>query len=155
MSPEADARSRRPEGDAEGVTSVRSRVASVVLGLIVGLVYGSVGTVAHPITIGVGPVSFPFGLVVSLIGVLALLVGFRLVLGERLAAAAAAVGVVAIVALFSLESAGGSVLIPNGVSGMAWLWGPPVIGLVVVCWPSPSERTRRLDAPEAKEFPTP
>lgn len=147
--------------------SVGSRIVSVVLALVVGLVYGAVGTVAHPLSVTVLSVTIPWGLIVSLIGVLALFVGFRLVLGERLAVIAAAVGVVGIVALFSLESAGGSVLIQEGTPGLVWVLAPALLGALVVFWPSlptrttPTGRTESLESdgrlaqPDEKEFPTP
>jgi hypothetical protein len=132
-----------------------SRIASIALALVVGVVYGAVGTVAHPLSVTLGSIAMPYGLVLALVGVLALFVGFRLVLGERLATVGAVVGVVGIVALFSLESRGGSVLIQEGLPGMVWLLGPALLGAIVISWPSLPERRRRLDGPEAKEFPTP
>lgn len=151
--------------------SVASRIVSVVLALIVGVVYGTVGTVAHPLSITIASIVIPWGLVLSLVGVSALLVGFRLVLGERLAVIAAAVGIVGIVALFSLESTGGSVLIQQGVSGLVWVLGPALIAALVIFFPSLPARPRgvsaarpgsdhgepadRLGTPTQKEFPTP
>jgi hypothetical protein len=147
--------------------SAASRAVSIVLAFVVGVVYGAVGTVAHPLSITIASVSVPWGLILAVAGVLALFVGFRLVLGERLAVVAAAVGVVGIVALFSLESAGGSVLIPQGTAGLIWVLAPALLAALVIFWPSlPAAGGRRggtgadigdgrLDQPDAKEFPTP
>lgn len=127
--------------------SAASRIVSAALAFVVGVVYGAVGTVAHPLVLTVGPVTIPWGLIVSLVGVLALFIGFRLVLGERLAVVAAGVGVVGIVSLFSLESAGGSVLIENGMEGWIWVVAPAVLAAVVIIWPA--ARNRRGGADEA------
>ncbi|RWZ64704.1 hypothetical protein ELQ92_08190 [Labedella populi] len=140
------------DGPAPGIAS---RIVTVVLGIVVGAVYGSVGTVAHPVTVTIGSIVFPYGLVVALVGVLALFIGFRLVVGGRLAAVGAAVGVVGIVSLFSLESAGGSILIREGLTGVVWLVGPALLGALVISWPSLPTRTRRLEAPDVKESHTP
>lgn len=153
--------------DDDGRPSVASRFVSVALAFIVGVVYGAVGTVAHPLSVTIASVTVPWGLVLSLVGVLALFAGFRLVLGERLPVVAAAVGVVGIVALFSLESSGGSVLIQQGVSGLIWVLGPALLAALVISFPSLPARgggaqgvrqpspADRLDGPDAKEFPTP
>ncbi len=138
-----------------GRPSLGSRIATLVLGLVVGVVYGAVGTVAHPVTVTIGSAVLPFGLVVALVGVLALFVGFRIVLGGRIAAVGVAVGVVGIVSLFSLESVGGSILIREGVAGTVWLLGPALLGALVVSWPSLPPREHRLEAPDAKESPSP
>lgn len=147
--------------------SAASRAVSIVLAFVVGVVYGAVGTVAHPLSVTIASVTVPWGLVLAVVGVLALFVGFRLVLGERLAVVAAAVGVVGIVALFSLESAGGSVLIQQGTVGLIWVLAPALLAALVIFWPSlPADVGRRgrtdgaigdgrLDQPDAKEFPTP
>jgi hypothetical protein len=127
--------------------SAASRFVSAALAFVVGVVYGAVGTVAHPLVLTVGPATIPWGLIVSLVGVLALFVGFRLVLGERLAVVAAGVGVVGIVALFSLESAGGSVLIENGTEGWIWVVAPAVFAAVVIIWPSTRNRRGGSDEP--------
>lgn len=140
---------------ADATPSLASRIVTVVLGLIVGIVYGAVGTVAHPLTVSVGSLSVPYGLVVALVGVLALFVGFRLVVGGRLAAVGAAVGVVGIVSLFSLESIGGSILIREGLAGSVWLVGPALLGALVIAWPSLPTRAHRLEAPDVKESHTP
>lgn len=144
-----------PDRTPDAPPGVASRVVTFVLGVIVGAVYGSVGTVAHPLTVTIGSVVFPYGLVIALIGVLALFIGFRLVVGGRLAAVGAAIGVVGIVSLFSLESVGGSILIREGIAGSVWLVGPALLGALVISWPSLPTRTHRLENPDVKETHTP
>jgi hypothetical protein len=163
--PPVEAPGASDEEDAR--PSAASRAVSIVLAFVVGVVYGAVGTVAHPLSITIASVTVPWGLILAVVGVLALFVGFRLVLGERLAVVAAAVGVVGIVALFSLESAGGSVLIPQSSTGLIWVLAPALLAALVIFWPSlPAPAGRRggtgapigdgrLDQPDAKEFPTP
>ncbi|GGE85106.1 DUF6113 family protein [Mycetocola zhadangensis] len=127
-------------------SSTRSRAISCILALIVGAVFGAVGTVAHQSTLNVGMLRLPLGLPLALLGVAALLLGFRLLLRDRLVVLLAAIGIVAVIALFSLPSPGGAVLIPQGLAGILWTIGPVLIATVVVAWPRLPERAQ---APES------
>ena len=118
-----------------------SRIGTLAIAFVVGLVYGTLGTVAHRHAWQVGDVSVPWGLVLALAGVAALLVGIRLVAGGRAAAAAAAVGVVGAVALLSLPGPGGSVLVAGDAIGTIWAVGPALIAVLVVGWPSLPSRS--------------
>ena len=122
-------------------TSIWSRVGTLVVAFVIGAVYGAVATVGHRQTLQVGDVSLPWGLVAALIGVAALLVGIRLVAGGRSAAAAAAVGIVGMVALLTLPGPGGSVVVVGDLVGTIWSIGPALISVLVVAWPKlPSAR---------------
>jgi peptidoglycan/LPS O-acetylase OafA/YrhL len=140
-----------PEVSATPASTPGGRVVSCILALIVGAVFGAVGTVAHQSTLNLGTVRLPLGLPLALLGVLALLIGFRLLLRDRLVVFLAAVGVVAVIALFSVPSPGGSVLIPQGLAGILWTIGPVLIATVVVAWPRLPERgtARQPTAAEA------
>jgi peptidoglycan/LPS O-acetylase OafA/YrhL len=127
--------------------TTQGRVLSCILALIVGAVFGAVGTVAHQSTLNLGALRIPLGLPLALIGVLALLLGFRLLLRDRLVVFLAAVGVVAVIALFSVPSPGGSVLIPQGLLSIIWTIGPVLIATVVVAWPRLPERVHRAEPP--------
>ncbi|MBM7505322.1 hypothetical protein ACFPER_17690 [Agromyces aurantiacus] len=120
----------------EAPRSLGSRIGSLAIAFAIGLVYGTLGTVGHRHAWQVGDVTIPWGLVLGLVGVAALLVGIRLVAGGRAACAAAAIGIVAAVALFSLPGPGGSVLVAGGVVGTVWAVGPALIAVLVVAWPS-------------------
>lgn len=132
-----------PDAAMRDEPSTASRIITAVITLVLGVVYGTVGTVAH--TLSVSPFGFPlpYGLVLGLLGVLALLVGLRLVIAERMPSVAAGIGVVGIVALFSFSSPGGSVLITQGVVGLVWLFGVPLLAAVVLAWPRLPERSSR------------
>ena len=122
-------------------TSVWSRVGTLLVAFIVGAIYGAVATVGHRQALRIGDVSLPWGLVAALVGVAALLVGIRLVAGGRSAAAAAAVGIVGMVALLTLPGPGGSVIVVGDVVGTIWSIGPALISVLVVAWPKlPSAR---------------
>jgi hypothetical protein len=122
--------------------SIWSRVGGLLLAALIGLVYGAVATIGHRQSFELGGVVVPWGLLAGLLGVAALLLGIRLVAGGRWAAAAAAVGVIAIVALLSLPGPGGSVLIASGLVGTVWSVGPALIAVLVVAWPSLPQRRR-------------
>ena len=121
--------------------SMGARIGTLAIAFAVGLVYGTLGTVGHRHSWQVGEVTVPWGLVLALIGVAALLIGIRLVAGGRAASAAAAAGVIAAVAVLSLPSPGGSVLIASGVIGTVWAVGPALIAVLVVAWPSLPSRS--------------
>ncbi|WP_448810581.1 hypothetical protein [Agromyces bauzanensis] len=122
--------------------SPMTRAGNVALAVLIGIVFGSVATIGHRNAWRIGDVDVPWGLVLALIGVLALLVGIRLVAGGRLAAVGAAVGVVGTVALLTLPGLGGSVLIAGDVVGTVWAVGPALIAVLVVAWPELPPRRR-------------
>lgn len=140
------------EFDDDESPSLGSRIFTCIVALAVGLVFGMIATVSHQLSWPVLGMSIPMGLILSLIGATALLVGFRLVLGERLGALFAAIGIVGTVALFSLQSVGGSVLIPSGVPGMVFTFGIPLVAAIVLSWPKLPQRVAAAETPTA---PTP
>lgn len=121
--------------------STASRASGAILGIVVGAIYGTVGTVAHQNTAPIGDVGLPVGLVLALIGVLGLLLGFRLLFDNRVPVLFAAIGLVGMIALFSVASAGGSVLIPQGLIGLVWTVVPVLVATIVVAWPRMPSRT--------------
>ena len=120
---------------AEAAPTPMARFGTYALAFLIGVIYGAVATVGHRQSIRIGDVVIPWGLAAALIGVLALLLGIRLVAGGRWVAAAAAVGVVGTVALFTLPGPGGSVLVAGDVVGTVWAVGPALIAVLVVAWP--------------------
>jgi N-acetyl-1-D-myo-inositol-2-amino-2-deoxy-alpha-D-glucopyranoside deacetylase len=111
------------------------RVVSCLLALAVGAVAGAILTVFHASTAA----GVPIGLIGGLVIIAALLIGTRLAYGTRVVALFAAIGLICAIALLSLESAGGSVLVQANAAGTVWLLAPIVIALVVIAWP----QTRR------------
>jgi hypothetical protein len=122
-----------------------SRILSYVLLFVVGVIVGTVGTVAQQSTTTLLGVSIPWGEILGLLAVASLLIGLRLVNAGRWQAFTAAVGVVIPVAIFTLPSQGGSVLIPGNGLGYAWIYGTVVIAIIVIGWP---ERRARRDVAE-------
>jgi hypothetical protein len=112
-----------------------TRAGTFAYALLVGIVYGAVATIGHRSALRIGDVEIPWGIAAALTGVLALLLGLRLVAGGRLAATGAAVGIVGTVALLTLPGLGGSVLIAGDVIGTIWAVGPALIAVLVVAWP--------------------
>ncbi len=124
-----------------------SRILNAVLLVLAGILVGAVGTVAHQIDVTWG-VSIPIGLIGSLIAYTALLVGLRLLSSTRLPALLAALGAIGTILLFTQQSPGGSVLIPNTLAGQIWLVAPLLIAAVVVAWPD-VRRSGSRPAPES------
>ena len=129
-----------------------TRIVSVVIALLLGAVVGALGTVVFQSTLTIGEVQLPVGLIGCLFVIAAILIGLRLVFETRIIAAAAAIGVLGTIGLFSLESPGGSVLIPQADLSYFWIYGPVVIAFVVLAWPDLSRlrRVRIADGPASK-----
>ena len=125
----------------DGRPSPGPRIAAAVLSFAVGAIYGAVGTVAHQDVVTIGGLSLPIALVLALLGALALLIGFRLLFADRLAVLCVALGMVGTIALFSIASAGGSILIPQGALGLVWTVVPVLLATVVVAWPRMPQRS--------------
>jgi N-acetyl-1-D-myo-inositol-2-amino-2-deoxy-alpha-D-glucopyranoside deacetylase len=82
--------------------------------------------------------------VLSLVMAAALLAGMRLLFGSRVVAVAAALGLLGAAAVLSQPGAGGSALVPANGPGYAWTFGPLLVAMVVIAWPTLPPRT---DAP--------
>ncbi|MFF2369788.1 hypothetical protein [Agromyces sp. NPDC058110] len=126
--------------NAAAGASTWSRIATLVLALLVGAVYGTLGTVGHRQVWQIGDVSLPWGLVAALVGVAALLVAFRTIGGGRLVAAVAGLGVILMVGLLTLSGPGGSVLVVGDLTGTIWSIGPALVTVFVVAWPRLPQR---------------
>ncbi|GAB3126440.1 hypothetical protein GCM10027056_23960 [Glaciibacter psychrotolerans] len=126
---------RAGRADAEPDVTPVGRAAAAVLALIVGAVFGMLGTVAHQTTVSVFGWAFPIGLILAILATGALLVGLRLVLHDRLAVLGAALGMLGTIFLLSLKSVGGSVLIPAGTLGLVWTVVPALVAALVLAWP--------------------
>ncbi|QEO15543.1 hypothetical protein FLP10_14700 [Agromyces intestinalis] len=133
------------------MSEIGNRVVTIVVGAAIGLVYGAIATIGHRHELRIGDVTIPWGLTLAILGVAALLVGIRLVM-DRLSSAAAAAGIVAIVAVLTLPGVGGSILVAGDIRGTIWAVTPAVVGVLVVAWPSlPARRSatapvgRRVD----------
>ena len=122
--------------DTVVATGWATRAGTFAFAAVVGMVYGAVATIGHRNEIRIGDFTIPWGLAAALVGVLALLLGLRLIAGGRLTAAGAAVGIVGTVALLTLPGRGGSVLVAGDVVGTVWAVAPALIAVLVVAWPS-------------------
>ncbi len=125
------------------------RVGSWLVALLLGVVFGMLGTVVNQFTISIfGWFDLPIGLIMGCLASALLLLGLRLILPTRTLALLAAVGLVGIVAALTLQSPGGSVLIPANALGYVWTFAPTVISLVILAWP---RRVARRQEPTAQE----
>ena len=124
-----------------------SRVLSWVVAALVGGVYGVAGTIAHSVMWG--PV--PIGLIVAAIACAAILVAVRALTHDRGAAVAAGLGMIGMLLLISGVGPGGSVVVPNSLSGQIWTYLVAGLVLLVVAWPSFSKVPVRTVAPAAQE----
>jgi N-acetyl-1-D-myo-inositol-2-amino-2-deoxy-alpha-D-glucopyranoside deacetylase len=125
-----------PVGRAPFVDQSRSvKVISAVIGLLVGLGVGAMLTVAHQATVVIAGVTVPYGLIAGIVIFACLLAGLRLIFGTRLIAGTCALGILVAVGVLSLQSGGGSILVPAGPAGYVWTAAPTVIALVVLGWP--------------------
>ncbi len=128
--------------------SAGSKVATAFIALLVGIAAGASLTLIHQATVSVADVPVPTGLVIGLLVLVALMLGLRLVFGTRWIAGAAALGALVAIGVLSLPSPGGSVLVPAGAVGYAWIFGPTLIAFVVLGWPV----TRRPPMPSEQRY---
>lgn len=101
----------------------------------IGMAVGFVTTFTHRQYV-------PWGLVIGLVVIGALVAGFRLVFDSRVIAAAAAVGVVGATGLLVFPGAGGSVFVLDDVYGYIWAIAPTLLAVAIVAWP----RRSRMEA---------
>lgn len=137
-------------------------LGGVLVAAIAGLLVGTLGTFKHQAGIdALTGTGVPYGLVLALAMVAAVLLALRVVFGTRLYAAAAGVGVVAAVVLFGRPGPGGSEVVPPGPVGLVWWIAPPVLALLVVVVPGRRRRAHSpgadgiLDVPAEEEDPAP
>lgn len=109
--------------------------AAIVAGVL-GLALGAIVTVNHQFALPVLGADLPLGIILSLLLVAGLILGLRLVFGGRLIAFVAAVGIVVSIAVLSLSGGGGSVLVPANPAGYLVTYGPLVIAVLLLGWPS-------------------
>jgi hypothetical protein len=115
--------------------SVPARIATWLVALVVGVVYGAAGTIAHGYTLA----WFPLGLILAVIGCGALLLAVRLLTADRWSTLATGLGMMLATLVFSGSGPGGSVVVPQTGSAVAWTFAVPVLVALSVAWP---ERTR-------------
>ena len=114
---------------------------------LVGGVYGIAGTIAHSVMWG----PIPVGLIVAAIACAAILVAVRALTHDRGAAVAAGLGMIGMLVLISGVGPGGSVVVPDSLSGQIWTYLVAGIVLLVIAWPSFSRVPVRTVPPAAQE----
>jgi len=109
-----------------------SRLLSWLAAALVGVVYGTAGTIAHSLMWG--PV--PIGLIVAAIACGALLIAVRALTHDRAATIATALGMIGMLLIISGPGPGGSVIVPNTPIGQIWIYVVCGIALLVIAWPN-------------------
>ncbi|OJX62293.1 MAG: hypothetical protein BGO95_08140 [Micrococcales bacterium 73-13] len=120
-----------------------SALVSAACGAALGILF----TVAHRATVPVGPIAFPYGIVLGLVSIIAFLIAMRLLWGTRWPAVGGALGVVVAIAVLSFAGPGGSVIVGDDAYGWTWILAPPLASAAIVAWP----RRRRPPGPEAQD----
>lgn len=129
-----------------------SRVLSWVAAALVGGVYGVAGTIGHSVMWG----PIPIGLIVASVACAAILIAVRALTHDRGAAVAAGLGMIAMVVVISGAGPGGSVVVPDSLTGRIWTYVVAGIVLLVVAWPSIARTPVRTEVsitaePEVRE----
>lgn len=109
-----------------------TRTLSWIAAALVGVVYGTAGTIAHSLLWG----PIPIGLIVGAIACAALLTAVRALTHDRAAAVATAIGMIGMLLIISGPGAGGSVIVPNTPLGQVWIYLIVGIAVLVVAWPN-------------------
>jgi len=132
-----------------------ARIVTLLIAALLGLFAGALLTASHQATVAVAGVPVPWGLIAGILIMTALFIGLRIVFESRAVALAAGVGFLGASALLALQSAGGSVLVPDNLAGYVWTFGPVLIGAVVLAWPKLTRPNRpaarsNIEAPSRK-----
>ncbi|TFD57318.1 hypothetical protein E3T39_15035 [Cryobacterium suzukii] len=122
--------------------TLANRSLSGLGGLLLGILFGVLGTIAHQATVTLFGVALPIGLTIAFVGIGALLLGLRLVVGDRFVVGLAAAGLLLTIFVLSLRGSGGSVLVPAGLPGTLWTVVPALIAAFVLAWPKLPPRRR-------------
>ena len=117
-----------------------TRTLSWIAAALVGVVYGTAGTIAHSLMWG----PIPIGLIVGAIACAALLIAVRALTHDRAAAVATAIGMIGMLLIISGPGAGGSVIVPNTPLGQVWIYLIVGIAVLVVAWPNVKRSPVRL-----------
>lgn len=124
--------------------SVPARIATWIIALLVGLVYGAAGTIAHGYTLS----WFPLGLILAVIGCSALLLAVRLLTSDRWSTLATGVGMIVATLVFSGSGPGGSVVVQQTGLAITWTFAVPILVALAVAWPD-----RILSAADGSPMP--
>lgn len=119
-----------------------SRGLSWLAAALVGVVYGTAGTIAHSLMWGV----IPLGMIVAAIACAALLVAVRALTHDRGATVATALGMLGMVMIISGPGPGGSVIVPDTPIGQIWIFLVAGIALLVIAWPNLKRLPRQTTA---------
>ncbi|WP_206476719.1 histidinol dehydrogenase [Microbacterium sp. KRD172] len=119
-----------------------SRGLAWLAAALVGVVYGTAGTIAHSLMWGVIPV----GMIVAAIACAALLIAVRALTHDRGATVVTALGMLGMVMIISGPGPGGSVIVPNTPIGQIWIYLVAGIALLVIAWPDLKRLPRRTTA---------
>lgn len=121
-----------------------SRGLSWLAAALIGAVYGVAATIAHSFTIG----PIPVGMILGGVACAALLIALRALTGDRWAALAAGLGMMALLLVISQRGPGGSIVVPNTALGNIWMYVAAGIVMLIVAWPD-TRRLRDLSASAA------
>ncbi|TFB81743.1 hypothetical protein E3O21_02795 [Cryobacterium flavum] len=139
---DAPRRSLPPPAPRPARLTIANRSLAGLGGLAAGILFGVLGTIAHQATLTVFGAELPIGLAIAFVGIGALLLGLRLVVGDRFVVGLAAAGLLLTIFVLSLRGSGGSVLVPAGLPGTLWTVVPALIAAFVLAWPKLPPRRR-------------
>ena len=113
------------------------RIATWIVALIIGIVFGVAGTIGQAAVWGV----LPLGLVIAVVGVGVLVLAVRLLTGDRWTALLTGVGAMVATLVFSGRGPGGSIVVPAPAdgeisTGIIWTIAVPLLTALIVGWPS-------------------
>ncbi|MCU1514879.1 MAG: hypothetical protein JWO10_1969 [Microbacteriaceae bacterium] len=128
--------SGKPDQVAWADQGFGTHVLAYILALVVGLSIGGIATVNHQLSTVASGITVPWGIIVSIAIIAALLVGLRIVFPGRIVTGIAAIGVLVAIAALSLVDSGGTVIVPANAAGYTLTYGPVVIAMVVLAWPA-------------------
>jgi len=125
--------------------TVGVKIGVGILVLAFGGIVGALMTAVHQSSAMVGDIVVPWGLILSVLAMVAYIVGLRVLTGSRVLAILATVGIMGATAYLASPTVGGSVIVPANIAGVIWTFLPAVVIAIVVAWPNMS-RLRAITA---------
>jgi N-acetyl-1-D-myo-inositol-2-amino-2-deoxy-alpha-D-glucopyranoside deacetylase len=125
--------------------TVGVKIGVGILVLAFGGIVGALMTAVHQSSATVGDIVVPWGLILSVLAMVAYIVGLRVLTGSRILAILATVGIMGATAYLASPTVGGSIIVPANIAGVIWTFLPAVVIAIAVAWPNMS-RLRAITA---------
>ncbi len=133
-----------------------AKIVTCLLAVVLGAFLGIFLTVAHQASVLIAGLTVPWGVIAALLIIAAFGVGLRLVSQTRIVTGCAAIGWLGATALLTVQSPGGSILVPDNATGYLFSYGSVLLTALILAWPRVTRVGRgNMRVPAVKGFELP